>query len=52
MTIDGRLFFINHIIAKIDKDPNATSVKQMQEKGYRKVGVDILGRVSDPKKAK
>jgi CRISPR-associated endonuclease Csn1 len=52
MNIDGRLFFIDHKIAKSDKDPNATSVKQLQEKDGRKVGVDILGRVSDPKRAK
>jgi CRISPR-associated endonuclease Csn1 len=52
MSVDGRLFFIDHRIAKIDKNPNATSVKQMQENGYRKIGVDILGRVSDPKKVK
>jgi len=49
LSVDGRLFFIDPKIAKSDKEPNATSVKQLQERNARKIGVDILGKVYDPK---
>jgi len=49
MSVDGRLFFLNPKIAKPDNEPNATSVKQLQERNARKIGIDILGRVFDPK---
>ena len=50
MNIDGRLFFIDPTISKSEKDPNATSVKQLQERSARKVGIDILGNVFDPQR--
>lgn len=50
MNVDGRLFFIDPTISKPEKEPNATSVKQLQERNARKVGIDILGNVSDPRR--
>jgi CRISPR-associated endonuclease Csn1 len=49
LSVDGRLFFIDPKTAKSDKEPNATSVKQLQERNARKIGVDILGKVYDSK---
>jgi CRISPR-associated endonuclease Csn1 len=49
MNVDGRMFFIDPKIAKSDKEPNATSVKQLQERNARKIGIDILGKVYDSK---
>ena len=48
MSVDGRMFFIDPKIAKSEKEPNATSIKQLQERNTRKIGVDILGRIYDP----
>jgi len=45
---DGRLFFAPHVLAKSVREPNATSVKQLQERDARKIKVDILGRIFDP----
>jgi len=50
MSVDGRLFFIDPKIAKTEKEPNATSVKQLQERNARKIGVDILGKIYDSQK--
>ncbi len=49
LNVDGRMFFIDPKIAKSDKEPNATSVKQLHERNARKIGVDILGNIHDPK---
>lgn len=45
---DGRLWFEQHTVAKSKKEPNSTSVKQLQERNARKVKVNILGQVFDP----
>lgn len=45
---DGRLYFEPHTVAKSEKEPNSTSVKQLQERNARKVKVNILGQVFDP----
>ncbi|HHE38444.1 MAG TPA: hypothetical protein ENL20_07700 [Candidatus Cloacimonetes bacterium] len=50
MNVDGRLFFQVHKIAKSEKESNATSVKQLQERNARKIGIDIIGRIYDPLK--
>jgi CRISPR-associated endonuclease Csn1 len=48
MGIDGRLYLVDLSIATFEKEPNATSVKQLQEMRARKVKVDILGNLFDP----
>lgn len=47
----GQVYFRDHRIAKEDADKlsRKMSAKQMQEFNLRKIAVDILGRVKDPK---
>lgn len=51
---NGLIYLRDHKISQeqADKLSWAASATLLQEKNARKVGVDILGRVSDPKKAK
>lgn len=50
---DGKVYFRPHQIAKeeADKLSRKMSGAQMQEFNLRKISVDIIGRVKDPKKA-
>lgn len=48
-----KIVFVDHLRAKLDPNEGwAASAKQMQLKNARKISVDIIGRMSDPKRNK